>query len=135
MKACESCQIIEEVELPPQMGCTECFRLLCNSYETLEKKDEHLDDLVYELEQNLLAAQDQNHYFLLLGEYRDKNFELEKKYDKMISQLVSYEATIGHLKEALEDISTRGTGTGGAAFVTTSTLRDIARNCLGGLKK
>lgn len=45
---------------------------------------EHLEDLLYELGQNLLAAQDQNHYFVLLGEFRDKNFELEKKLKESV---------------------------------------------------
>lgn len=53
----------------------------------LEEQLEHLNDLNYELEQNLFAAQDQNHYFVLLGEYRDKNFLLETKVTKLENQL------------------------------------------------
>jgi hypothetical protein len=39
---------------------------------------EHLQDLIFELEQNVLAAQDQNHYYKLACSYRDKYFELLK---------------------------------------------------------
>jgi hypothetical protein len=63
---------------------------------------------------------------LLNGEMTERIKELEEKYDKVTTQLVSYEATIGHLKEALEDIAD-------PEFVNCP--REKARKCLGGLKK
>lgn len=44
---------------------------------------EKLTDINYELEQNMLAAQDQNHYYKLLCEFRDKNFSLKEENTKL----------------------------------------------------
>ena len=37
--------------------------------------------------------------------YTDKIFEMEEKIDKLTTTLVSYEATIGLLRDTLEDIA------------------------------
>ena len=47
-------------------------------YESAEQEIEHLNELIFELGENLKAAQDQNHYFVLMGEYRDKAYTYEK---------------------------------------------------------
>jgi hypothetical protein len=44
-----------------------------------QERIDHLNDLLFELEQNLLCAQDQNHYFKLMCKYRDKLHELQGK--------------------------------------------------------
>ena len=46
------------------------------SLEELKEQNEHLKDLLFELEENLKAAEDQNHYFKLMQEYRDKYFKI-----------------------------------------------------------
>jgi hypothetical protein len=56
--------------------------------EKLTDNVEHLNDLIHELEQNLLASEDQNHYFKLMGQYRDKAYKIEKKYADLKSSFV-----------------------------------------------
>jgi hypothetical protein len=53
----------------------------------LEEQLEHNEDICYELEQNLLCAEDQNHYFQLMGEYRDKHYESERKIEDLKREL------------------------------------------------
>lgn len=48
---------------------------------------EHAEDISKELEQNLFAAQDQNHYYKLLCEFRDKNVELQNKIEELKCRL------------------------------------------------
>jgi hypothetical protein len=49
----------------------------------MQEKINHLKDINFELEQNLLCAQDQNHYFKLMCEYRDKLHDAEKKIEEL----------------------------------------------------
>jgi hypothetical protein len=49
----------------------------------MQEKINHLKDINFELEQNLLCAQDQNHYFKLMCEYRDKLHDAEKKIQEL----------------------------------------------------
>jgi len=67
------------------MKSTELKMSMCASTDDFQKQmitllqDEldHANDIVFELEQNLLAAQDQNHYFVLMGQYRDELYALK----------------------------------------------------------
>lgn len=45
-------------------------------YCALVEETERLSEIIFELEENLKAAQDQNHYFVLCGEWRDKYYQL-----------------------------------------------------------
>jgi hypothetical protein len=49
----------------------------------MQKEIDHLKDINFELSQNLLCAQDQNHYFKLMCEYRDKLHDAEKKIEEL----------------------------------------------------
>lgn len=53
----------------------------------LQDKLEHANDLIFELGENLKAAQDQNHYFQLASDYRDKYYELEKQNQALQDKL------------------------------------------------
>lgn len=57
------------------------------------------DTLIQELQEAYTAE------MLLNGEMAERIKELEHKYDKITTQLVSYEATIGYLKDALNKIA------------------------------
>lgn len=67
---------------------------------------------------------------LLNGEMAERIKKLEEKYDKATTQLVSYEATIGYLKDALEKIANDRS----PPWDKTDFQR-IATECLEGLKK
>jgi hypothetical protein len=49
----------------------------------MQEQINHLKDINFELEQNLLCAQDQNYYFKLMCEYRDNLHEAEKKIQEL----------------------------------------------------
>lgn len=53
----------------------------------LKERVERLEDLKHELEQNLLAAEDQNHYLNLMKEYRDKCSVLETENQRLREKL------------------------------------------------
>lgn len=55
---------------------------------------------------------------------------MAKSVNDLFSLLGTREAENKRLREALKDVSERGTGTGGAVCVTTSTLRGIAKAAL-----
>lgn len=55
------------------------YDLAAKEIETLKEQAERLKDIMYELGENLKCAEDQNHYFQLLCQYRDENYELRKK--------------------------------------------------------
>jgi hypothetical protein len=57
------------------------------SYEDLKEKYDHLNDITYELEQNLLAAEDQNHYFRLMSQFRDENYDLRRQIELLEHKL------------------------------------------------
>lgn len=56
--------------------------------EEYDEKVEHLNDLIFELGENLKCAQDQNHYFKLMCEYRDKLHEQEKMTEEFKTYLL-----------------------------------------------
>lgn len=62
---------------------------------TIRELNERLEEL-----QNAYTSE-----MLLNGEMAQENNELLQKIDKLTTTLVSYEATIGHLKEALIEIA------------------------------
>lgn len=68
----------------------------------LDPDDTALQELNKSLEelQNAYTSE-----MLLNGEMAERNTELENKIDKLTTTLVSYEATIGLLRDALEDIA------------------------------
>lgn len=61
---------------------------LLTQTEQLTEENEKLRDIQYELEQNLLAAEDQNHYFKLMSQYKDKVHKLEQELQKTKDQLI-----------------------------------------------
>lgn len=65
-----------------------------------------------------------------IRELNSKLKKLEQKYDKATTQLVSYEATIGYLKDALEKIANDRS----PPWDKTDFQR-VARECLEGLRK
>lgn len=78
--------------------------------ESLIEENDRLRDLTYELEQNVLAAQDQNHYYKLM---LDKQREIDNLRD-LLSYEYAYteELTRIHniMKEALIRLSKSGDG-------------------------
>ena len=64
------------------------------AWEIQQEKIDHLNDLTYELEQNLLCAEDQNHYFQLMGEYRDKMYDIEKDMKEVASLILTTSYTL-----------------------------------------
>jgi TolA-binding protein len=63
--------------------CEARIKELDELVELLNGQIEKLTDINYELEQNMLAAQDQNHYYKLLCEFRDKNHSLQQENSKL----------------------------------------------------
>jgi hypothetical protein len=113
--------------------CPDCGNTLCICDEVtkatyplrmrvleLENGYSHIDEL-----QEAYTAE-----ILLNGEMAERIKELEKKYDKVTTQLVSYEATIGYLKDALSKIANDRS----PPWDKTDFER-IARECLNGLRK
>jgi hypothetical protein len=78
-------------------------------FESVFNKDIDLDpDDTALQELNKALEELQNAYtseMLLNSEMAERNAELENKIDKLTTTLVSYEATIGHLKDALIQIA------------------------------
>lgn len=62
------------------------------------------DDLRYEIEQNMLAAQDQNHYYKLMCEFRDKNFALEAELNEVELREVRANRLMVDLARQLTDL-------------------------------
>lgn len=76
-----------------------------DEYEKINLEMDHLKDVSYELEQNLLCAEDQNHYFKLMNDYKDKFYNSEKtieKYHTMFREMVAKER---ELRELLKECS------------------------------
>jgi hypothetical protein len=71
-----------------------------------------------------------NQEMLLNGEMAEQLKQLTEKHDKVTTQLVSYEATIGYLKDALDKIANDRS----PPWDKTDFER-IARETLNGLKK
>jgi hypothetical protein len=93
--ACEQSEYLEELEgmidalsninknKERELGAALVFKEIAKDTKgtiaDLGAKIEKRDDILDELEQNLIVAQDQNHYYNLMRKYRDRCVEVEKE--------------------------------------------------------
>lgn len=70
----------------------------------LEAKIEKRDDLLDELEQNLIVAQDQNHYYNLMCKYRDMCNEAEQELKFALDNITNPEIIYNRKKTILKEI-------------------------------
>ena len=82
--------LYQEAEHYEEGGVDDCVKLHPQNLRDIADKIEKLNDINYELLQNLVAAENQNHYLVLMRKYKDENFMLKKQNEKY--------------REALEDL-------------------------------